>query len=135
MAPMEEHPRPARHSKNAHPFSVAQMSHDQYGGLDYSVPSWDDNDSGLIPLSLLPGQLPRRGPTGLEQSWRDLNAAIIASALHDLASPKAEIRGAAFRWFANADLPVTVSLRTCAEALGLRPQRIARRALRWSGLA
>jgi hypothetical protein len=68
----------------------------------------------------------------IEHGWRNLMASILAGALQDLGSLKPAIRA---DWFASRDAGWTVSLRDCCDVLGLPPQRISRRALRWSGLS
>ena len=62
-------------------------------------------------------------------------ASILAGALQDLAHPRAAIRADAAAWFAHPDDGWPVSLNLVCDVLNLRPQRIARRALRWAGLA
>ncbi len=84
-------------------------------------------------VSILPGQLGERRQQPPELIlWRT----VLIQAAQDLSHSDPKIRAAAAGWFTRPDdADVTVNLNMVCEVLSLRPQAIARTALRWAGLA
>jgi hypothetical protein len=110
------------------------MHHDQYGGIDTPAVAWDDDDSPITPLAALPGQVDRRAPSPAEQDWRTLAAHVMEGAIRDLCHRDPAVRAAAAQWWGDPHLPVTINLADACGALGLRPGRTGKMALRWAGL-
>jgi hypothetical protein len=92
----------------------------------------DDYDR-LVPYCVVPGQITRRPPTPLEQSWRRLCAAVLLDAILVLRRPfpgrtdlTLAARLQARQWLMAPDAPVTINLRDCCAAMGISLRRVQR---------
>jgi hypothetical protein len=102
------------------------------GGIDYLVDpeAWDS----LPPRTLLPGQIDRRPPAQLEAAWRNLLAAVLDGAVHDLRHRDPHIRADARDWLMRPDADFQINLADVCIVLGLQVKRVQRCLLpvRWS---